>query len=118
MMSQFYKAFDAQRDSYLAHHGVKGMKWGVRKEYVPVGQREASYQEMPQTRPQTVSAIRDASPEKVQSTGRKVAKGLLIAGGVAAALAGIAGGVVAYKKLQRPFVGSEAGEKLKRAVEG
>lgn len=22
---------------YLIHHGVKGMKWGVRKEYEPVG---------------------------------------------------------------------------------
>ena len=26
----------------LYHHGVKGMKWGVRKEYVPKGRRKAS----------------------------------------------------------------------------
>lgn len=30
-----YYGFDAS--SYLEHYGVKGMKWGIRKEYEPVG---------------------------------------------------------------------------------
>lgn len=28
--------------NYLIHHGVKGMRWGVRKEYVPKGRKKAS----------------------------------------------------------------------------
>ena len=28
-------------NAYLMHYGVKGMKWGVRKEYVPKGRRKA-----------------------------------------------------------------------------
>lgn len=31
-------------NSYLMHYGVKGMKWGVRKEYVPKGRRSATRQ--------------------------------------------------------------------------
>ena len=33
-MGTFYDAPNDYRN-YLAHHGVKGMKWGQRKEYVP-----------------------------------------------------------------------------------
>lgn len=29
-------------NAYLMHYGVKGMKWGVRKEYVPKGRRQSS----------------------------------------------------------------------------
>ena len=32
----------------LCHYGVKGMKWGVRKEYVPKGRRKASGSESPE----------------------------------------------------------------------
>ena len=30
------------KDAYLMHYGVKGMKWGVRKEYVPKGRRQSA----------------------------------------------------------------------------
>ena len=44
-MSNFLKAIDYYNsDISLEHHGVKGMRWGVRtqKQYVPVGQRQES----------------------------------------------------------------------------
>lgn len=31
---------DTVNDEYLMHHGVKGMKWGVRKEYQPKGRKK------------------------------------------------------------------------------
>lgn len=117
-MSQFYSAFKAQEESYLAHHGVKGMKWGVRKEYQPVQRPDASYQEMPSSTPtaQTTNSIRDASPEKVNSHKKNILKGLAIGAGVGAV---IAGSILGYKKTHtRPSVLTEDGEKLKKAMEG
>lgn len=37
-------------DTYLMHYGVKGMKWGVRKEYVPKGRRSGSSKKAQTTR--------------------------------------------------------------------
>ena len=37
-MANFMKAFEDQRENYLAHYGKKGMKWGIiTSEYEPVG---------------------------------------------------------------------------------
>ena len=36
----YYRVVNA--DAYLMHYGVKGMKWGVRKEYVPKGRRQTA----------------------------------------------------------------------------
>lgn len=38
----YYKMIES--NAYLMHYGVKGMKWGVRKEYVPKGRRSANRQ--------------------------------------------------------------------------
>lgn len=35
----------AMNDDYLAHYGVKGMKWGVRKKSLPVSSTRAKYDE-------------------------------------------------------------------------
>lgn len=35
----YYRLVDS--NAYLMHYGVKGMKWGVRKEYVPKGRRQS-----------------------------------------------------------------------------
>lgn len=72
---------------YLAHHGVKGMKWGVRKQRVLKGKK----------RGQTASSIK-ASSKKKWSTKKKVAVGGAIAAGTA--LAAI-GGYAIYKNTKR-----------------
>lgn len=70
----YYEAIDrwSSPDSYLEHHGVKGMKWGVRKEKISSGKarRNSSY---------------SSSPRKKMSTGKKVAIGVLAAAGTIAA---------------------------------
>ena len=37
-MADFMTNFDNQRQAYLEHHGVKGMRWGVINEQDPMGQ--------------------------------------------------------------------------------
>lgn len=37
-MANDYYAIQSYSSYYLAHYGVKGMKWGVRNDYVPTGQ--------------------------------------------------------------------------------
>lgn len=59
---------------YLMHHGVKGMKWGVRKK------RESG----------------ESDPQRAARK-KKLKRGLAIAGGVAGAALATAGGVYAYK---------------------
>ena len=37
-MADFMTNFDNQRQAYLEHYGVKGMRWGVINEQEPMGQ--------------------------------------------------------------------------------
>lgn len=34
-----YYAYDRWNSPYLDHHGIKGMKWGVRHDYIPIGRK-------------------------------------------------------------------------------
>lgn len=103
MKSNFMESFEFYRDEIdILHYGKKGMKWGVRntQQYVPVAQRTGSNQNdsVQQAQP-SANAVANAAPEKVSSTRKKVIKGLIIGGSIAAVVGGIvAGGVIAEKK--------------------
>ena len=135
-MSNFMKAFDEQRDSYLAHYGVKGMQWGVHTQqpYVPVAQRRAMSEQETAAAVETAQTVAEAPPEKVSSTRKKVIKGLMIGGSIAAVVGGIvAGGVFvaknpekvadAYMKIRNSEIfrnkdgSTPAGEALRQKVE-
>lgn len=103
MKSNFMESFEFyQNEIDILHYGKKGMKWGVRntQPYVPVDQRTGSDQNdsVQQAQP-SANAVAEASPEKVSSTRKKVIKGLVIGGSIAAVVGGIiAGGIIAEKK--------------------
>lgn len=140
MKSNFMSSFEFYQDEIdILHYGKKGMKWGVRntQPYVPVDQRTSSNQNdiVQQVQP-SANAVANATPEKVSSTRKKVIKGLIIGGSIAAVVGGIvAGGIIAEKKnpgiigdtfnkakttfsnLTRNKAGStKAGENLRRKV--
>lgn len=110
----------------LSHHGVKGMKWGVRtqKPYVPVAQRrtEEGYSDQQDYDFTTsVSRIQQAPPQEVRKKSSHVARNILIAGGsvlaVAAAIGGGAFALSRYRKNNSPdSVLTEGGAALKNFV--
>ena len=103
MKSNFMESFEFyQNEIDILHYGKKGMKWGVRntQPYVPVARRTSSNQNdsVQQAQP-SANAVANATPEKVSSTRKKVIKGLIIGGSIAAVVGGIvAGGIIAEKK--------------------
>ena len=124
MKSKFLKAIDYYNpDISLEHHGVKGMRWGVRtqKPYVPVGQRQESsydsdyedrYNEESYSRP--VSNIQNASPETVKKKSHWVRNALLITGGAAIGVASILGTAAVIKRKNSPdSILTEGGAALK-----
>lgn len=140
MKSNFMESFEFyQNEIDILHYGKKGMKWGVRntQPYVPVAERTQENQNdsVPQAQ-SSANAVANATPEKVSSTRKKVIKGLIIGGSIAAVVGGIvAGGIIAEKKnpgiigdtlnkakttfsnLTRNKAGStKAGENLRRKV--
>lgn len=140
MKSNFMESFEFyQNEIDILHYGKKGMKWGVRntQPYVPVAERTQENQNdsVQQAQP-SANAVANATPEKVSSTRKKVIKGLIIGGSIAAVVGGIvAGGIIAEKKnpgiigdtlnkakttfsnLTRNKAGStKAGENLRRKV--
>lgn len=103
MKSNFMESFEFyQNEIDILHYGKKGMKWGVRntQPYVPVAQRTGSNQnDSVQQAQSSANAVANATPEKVSSTRKKVIKGLIIGGSIAAVVGGIvAGGIIAEKK--------------------
>lgn len=130
IMSRFLKAIDYYNpDISLEHHGVKGMRWGVRtqKPYVPVGQRQESvepsydsdYDDESYSRP--VSNIRSASPTAVKKKSHWVKNVLLIAGGAAVAVAATlgAGAIIKNRKENAPdSILTEEGAALKNFIKG
>lgn len=100
-MSNFMKAFDEQRDSYLAHYGVKGMKWGVINEEEPVGQQPAYSEQDTQSMKQTADKVRNADAETVKEKRKRIVKNIVKGVAIGAIVAGITvGAVKGYAKKQ------------------
>ena len=100
-MADFTKAFDERKDSYLAHYGTPGMRWGVRNEYQPVGQQESYSEEETQSMKQTADKVKQASPEDVKEKRKRIVKNIVKGVAVTALVAGIAAGAVkSYAKNQ------------------
>lgn len=100
-MSNFMKAFDEQRDSYLAHYGVKGMQWGVRNEEEPVGQQPAYSEQDTQSMKQTADKVRNADADSVKEKRKRIVKNIVKGVAIGAIVAGITvGAVKGYAKKQ------------------
>ena len=100
-MADFTKAFDERKDSYLAHYGTPGMRWGVRNEYQPVGQQGSYSEEETQSMKQTADKVKQASPEDVKEKRKRIVKNIVKGVAVTALVTGIvAGGIKGYAKKQ------------------
>ena len=100
-MSNFMKAFDEQRDSYLAHYGVKGMKWGVINEEEPVGQQPAYSEQDTKSMKQTADKVRNADADSVKEKRKRIVKNIVKGVAIGAIVAGITvGAVKGYAKKQ------------------
>lgn len=123
-MSNFMKAFDEQRDSYLAHYGVKGMQWGVRNEeqlvrgnydpsknlsleeingwdeekrkawFAEWAARESYSHEVDRSMRQTADKVKQASPEDVKEKRKRIVKNIVKGVAIGAIVAGITVGGV------------------------
>ena len=76
-MVDFMTSFDNQRQAYLEHHGVKGMRWGVINEQEPMGQypqgqADDSYQNRPYSPEEYKEALKQA--DKIRRIDQDVAK--------------------------------------------
>lgn len=76
-MADFMTNFDNQRQAYLEHYGVKGMRWGVINEQEPMGQypqgqADDSYQNRPYSPEEYKEALRQA--DKIRRIDQDVAK--------------------------------------------
>lgn len=94
------------RDDYLMHHGVKGMKWGVRNDYQPTGRRRAS----------GLTTAQDVNKKRGLTKGQKIALGI---GAGALATAAVAGGGYALYKTGAAKSAAKLGSSLlKSALKG
>ena len=76
-MADFMTNFDNQRQAYLEHYGVKGMRWGVINEQEPMGQypqgqADGSYQNRPYSPKEYKEALKQA--DKIRKIDQDVAK--------------------------------------------
>ena len=76
-MADFMTNFDNQRQAYLEHYGVKGMRWGVINEQEPMGQypqgqTDDSYQNRPYSPEEYKEALKQA--DKIRRIDQDVAK--------------------------------------------
>ena len=128
-MANFMQAFEDQRETYLAHYGKKGQKWGViTSEYEPVGdqpgeqedpdfglglrwntpamrekeRRQSEYSQQDQeSMQQSADAIRQADAESVKDKRKRIVKNIVKGVAIGAIVAGIAAGAVkGYAKKQ------------------
>lgn len=83
-------------DNYLAHHGVKGMKWGVRR-----SRTARLYSDGSGRRARGSSSSGEMTAEQRSARRRKIAKGIAIGVGSAAAAAGLAYAGSKYLKSDR-----------------
>lgn len=111
---------DAAREAALAHFGVKGMRWGVRKSRSSGGSGGSGGSAKQKPKKTPASAVKNLTPEQRQQilaakaakreayikTGKEVTKAVLIAAGTVA-IASVAG----------PFVAAGAGA-IMRALPG
>lgn len=82
-----------QETDYLAHYGVKGMRWGVRKEYEPKGRKKGSSTTV-------TSEKKQLTPEEKKARNKAIAKKVAIgAAAVGATLAVVGGSVWLYNKM-------------------
>lgn len=112
-MANFMQAFEDQRETYLAHYGKKGMKWGViTSEYEPVGDQPGQQQEGNGPTPEyseedqlsmqaSADAVRGADAESVKDKRKRIVKNIVKGVAIGAIVAGIAAGAVkGYAKKQ------------------
>lgn len=111
-MANFMKAFEDQREDYLAHYGKKGMRWGViTSEYEPVGNQPGQQQdsmENPEYSQQdqesmqkSADAVRQADAESVKDKRKRIVKNIVKGVAIGAIVAGIAvGAAKGYAKKQ------------------
>lgn len=76
-MADFMTNFDNQRQAYLEHYGVKGMRWGVINEQEPMGQypqgqADDSYRNRPYSPEEYKEALKQA--DKIRRIDQDVAK--------------------------------------------
>lgn len=76
-MADFMTNFNNQRQAYLEHYGVKGMRWGVINEQEPMGQypqgqADDSYQNRPYSPEEYKEALKQA--DKIRRIDQDVAK--------------------------------------------
>lgn len=83
-----------QETDYLAHYGVKGMRWGVRKEYEPKGRKKASSTPV-------ISEKKQLTSEEKKARNKAIAKKVAIGAAVVGATLAVVGGVYIYKKSHR-----------------
>ena len=76
-MADFMTNFDNQRQAYLEHYGVKGMRWGVINEQEPMGQYPQGQADDPyQNRPYSPEEYKEAlkQADKIRKIDQDVAK--------------------------------------------
>lgn len=93
-MNEYYGASTTPMDDYLAHYGVKGMKWGVRRAIASGNSQRLSRQYAKAQKKLAKLEKRAANADKYSKRAKRLAAGAAVAGGLAAAgTGGIAKGL-------------------------
>ncbi len=108
-MSEYYGVATTPMDDYLAHYGVKGMKWGVRRAIASGNERRLGRQYAKAEKKLAKLEKRAANAEKYGKRAKRLAAGAAVAGGLAVAgtkgvaegMKGVAAGVDAVGKFAK-----------------
>ena len=101
-------------DEYLAHYGIKGMKWGVRKAIASGNSRKLSRQYRKAAKKLAKLEKRAANGQKYARRAARLGAGAALAGGLAAAgTGGVATGLAYLQNASSNL--KKAGNNLKRA---